>query len=331
MKRTPAFTLSASAPAFHLFPPTASRVIAALVGLILTTSGVSACPVPVYQYSLEHWATDPYPLVIHTGETLSEEALAAVTFLESAARGSEVPANLELRRELAKAGSEATPRIELFYPKATGIRVPVWSGDLSLENARAIVNSPLRDTVGKALAARTSAVWVLLESGDKGADNEAENTLRRELDRAAKTLVIPETADWGGETVKIDHKVNFKILRVNREDPAERVFVEMLLASEPDLKSDFEGEPMAFPIYGRGLILYALVGKGINASTIRSATEFLTGPCSCQIKAGNPGTDLLLAMDWDKEVQATTPETVGGTTGTGGFLQKLDEAGKAKE
>lgn len=295
----------------------------------MTTSGVRACPVPVYQYSLEHWKTDPYQVVIHGGENLSADQLAAAAFLEAAAGGGEAPANLEVRREIVASGS---PRLELFYPKSTGIRVAVWSGELSLENAKALVASPLRETVGEALAARTSAVWILLEGGDRSVDQEAENTLRRELDRAAKTLVIPETAEWGGETVKIDHKVNFKILRLSRDDAAERVLVEMLLASEPDLKSgDFAGKPMAFPIYGRGLILYALVGQGINASTIRSATEFLTGPCSCQIKAGNPGTDLLLAIDWEKVVEATTPETVGGTTGTGGFLQKLDEAGQPKE
>jgi len=300
--------------------------IAAILLAVLITPGARACPVPVYQYSLEHWKTDPYQVVVHAGENLSADQAAAVAYLESSAGAGS--ANLELRRE---AGATGTPRIELFYPKATGIRVPVWSGELSLAKARALVDSPLRGSVGKALAERTSAVWILLESGNKAADNEAEATLRRELDLAAKTLVIPETAEWGGETVKIDHKVNFKVLRLGRGNPDEQVLAEMLLASEPDLKSDFNDQPMAFPIYGRGLILYALVGKGINAATIRSATEFLTGPCSCQIKAGNPGTDLLLAVDWEKVVEATTPETVGGTTGTGGFLQKLDEAGRSKE
>lgn len=317
------FPLPSHPPAMKRVPPFAA------VGLaVLAASGARACPVPVYQYSLEHWKTDSYEAVVHAGETLSEDQLAAVACLESSAGGGEGAANLDLRRE---AGASGAARIELFYPKATGIRAPVWTGDLSLATARALVASPLRERVGKALAERTSAVWILLESGDKAADDAAENTLRRELERAAKTLVIPETAEWGGETVKIDHKVNFKILRLGRGDPAETVLVEMLLASEPDLKSDFNDQPMAFPVYGRGLVLYALVGKGINASTIRSATEFLAGPCSCQIKAGNPGTDLLLAVDWEKVVETTTPETVGGTTGAGGFLQKLDEAGKPGE
>jgi hypothetical protein len=315
--------------------PLACRRLATLLSALAVLAvgpSLRACPVPVYQYSLEHWETDPYVVVVRGGENLSELQLAALGLLEAAARGNEghTPANLELRREPAHEGDTAA-RVELFYPKSTGIRAMVWSGDLNPENAAAIVDSPLRAELAKALAGRTSAVWVLLGSGDRAADREAENTLRRELDLAAKSIVVPESADWGGEKVAIDHKVNFKILRIGREDPAERIFAEMLLASEPDLKSDFADQPMVFPVYGRGLALYALVGKGINAATIRSATEFLTGPCSCQIKSGNPGTDLLLSMDWAKEVEAKTPATVGGTTGTGGFLQKLDEAGAAKE
>jgi len=67
----------------------------------------------------------------------------------------------------------------------------------------------------------------------------------------------------------------------------------------PNLTTKYAREPLAFPIYGRGLILYALVGAGINPWTISEAASFVTGPCSCEVKAGNPGTDMLLTLDWD--------------------------------
>ncbi|TWW12353.1 hypothetical protein E3A20_01920, partial [Planctomyces bekefii] len=35
---------------------------------------------------------------------------------------------------------------------------------------------------------------------------------------------------------------------------------------------------------GRGRVLYALVGDGIAEGTIAAACDFLTGPCSCQVK-----------------------------------------------
>jgi len=312
------------------FSPRVRRFGACGVAAALLLSGglLRACPVPVYQYALEHWETDPYEIFVHSSGALNDDERAALELLSKSAEGAPA-ANLRVR--LVEPGTEGggsggSASLEVRYPEASGIRKPVWTGELSLENARAILGSPVREALAEALLERTSAVWLLLESGDVRADREAEGMLRRQLERAAKEIVVPESAEWGGETVKIDNQVNFKILRVKRDDPAERVFVEMLLSSEPDLKSDFADQTMAFPVYGRGLLLYALVGRGINESTIRAATDFLTGPCSCQIKAANPGLDLLVAADWDAGIETTTPAAVGGTTGAGGFLQRLDEA-----
>jgi len=41
------------------------------------------------------------------------------------------------------------------------------------------------------------------------------------------------------------------------------------------------------------------VGKGINRDNILMACEFLLGPCACEIKNLNPGTDMLIAANWD--------------------------------
>jgi hypothetical protein len=53
-----------------------------------------------------------------------------------------------------------------------------------------------------------------------------------------------------------------------------------------------------FPVFGQGRVLYALVGAGINEMTIAETCGFLVGACSCQVKALNPGTDLLIWADW---------------------------------
>jgi hypothetical protein len=102
-------------------------------------------------------------------------------------------------------------------------------------------------------------------------------------------------------TSSVNLKVAFSIVRVSRDDPNERAFVSMLLKSEPDLE-DFS-MPMAFPVFGRGRALYALVGKGINADTIHEACEFLIGACSCQVKDLNPGVDLLMAVAWEDLIE----------------------------
>lgn len=305
----------------------------AVAGALLRAGAAGACPIPVYQYALEHWASDPYVMIVHPRGELGEEEREALDLLRRAERGEGVVANLKVRVEedSGETGGEGGARLEVRYPPAARIRWPLWTGELTPENARAWISSPARDRLGELLARRTSAVWVLLESGNAAADREAETTLRRELPRIRESVFVPESAEWGGETVEIDHQVNFEVLKVRRDDPAERMLVRMLLRSEPDLERDFEGQPMVFPVFGRSLVLYALVGRGINPMTLQRAAEFLTGPCSCQVKAANPGTDLLMDQDWDARVRILTPATVGEAVGTGSFLRGLEEAERDPE
>jgi hypothetical protein len=97
----------------------------------------------------------------------------------------------------------------------------------------------------------------------------------------------------------------------------------MLLSTEPDLP--FIKAPMAFPVFGRGRVLYALVGKGIKKKLIEETCNSVIGWCSCTIKEDNPGADLLFAADWEKIVgdsswieEVVLPEI----TGMSGFIQE---------
>ena len=120
----------------------------------------------------------------------------------------------------------------------------------------------------------------------------------------AKKLKLPEvkTQDIQSGYLSIrpeDLKLSFSVVTLRAGDAAEKAFRETLLNSEDDLK-ELEHEPMAFPVFGRGRALNALVGKGINADMIDEASAFLSGPCSCQVKRQNPGFDLLTSVDWDQ-------------------------------
>ncbi len=299
--------------------------------LVFLAAGISAraCPIPVYQYALEHWPADPYVIHVYHDHERGGEAAEALAYLQRFERGDGGIANLRL--EMHPLETETDPStLRVHYPEVSRIPRPIWEGALTMKNVRALVHSPTREKLGEALAGRVSAVWVLLESGDRGADRETARLLEQRAARMEKEILVPELASWGGQEVVIDHNVNFQVLRVSRNDPDERLFVHMLLGSEADLDT-FENQPMVFPVYGRGLILYALVGRGINAWTLQQAAEFLTGPCSCQIKSANPGTDILMRLDWDRKVDPLTPASVGGTTGAGSFLQRLDESEAEEE
>ncbi len=95
-----------------------------------------------------------------------------------------------------------------------------------------------------------------------------------------------------------DLKLGFSLLSIAADDPNEKVFREILLNSEDDLK-DYD-EPIAFAVFGRGRAMPALVGKGINDDMIDDSCTFLSGPCSCQVKRQNPGFDILTSVNWDE-------------------------------
>ncbi|MEA2062132.1 MAG: hypothetical protein U9P14_00415, partial [Gemmatimonadota bacterium] len=142
-----------------------------------------------------------------------------------------------------------------------------------------------------------SAVWVLLECGDRKKDEAAARVLEEHLPVMEKTLRLPEAVDRENLEGLSRLRVGFPLIRLSRLEMREEVFIRMLMNTEPDLDL-YADWPMAFPVYGRGRTLYALVGEGITAENIEEACAFLTGPCACEIKDLNPGMDLLMAVDW---------------------------------
>ena len=199
------------------------------------------------------------------------------------------------------------PAMVLRYPARSGPEeLPIWpvvhSGPLDGKIARAIIDSPARQKIAKRLLSGDSSVWVMLESGDKAKDDAAAMTLETELARMKKELKLPQQParpddDFDAPKIAVELKLAFSVLRVSRTDPAERMFIKMLLGIEEGLTK--YKEPMAFPIFGRGRALTAFVGAGIEADNILEACEFLVDRCSCQVKRLNPGTDIMFSVNWD--------------------------------
>ena len=283
---------------------------------VLSCAGLAwACNVPVFRFALERWRPDAYRAVLlHRGELTAADR-EQIAILEQQQENS--LANLTLRTidvsqldaaagtnnedaELWAALGEATlPTLVVQYPAALKIQRPVWAGTPSREASRGLIDSPARQELVRRLADGETAVWLLLESGNREADDAAAKLLEEELARLEQDLKLPEltTAPEDALLASTPLKVAFSLLRVRRDDPAEQTLVAMLLGSEPDLAE--RTDPMAFPIYGRGRALWGLIGPGITARNIADSAGFLVGPCSCEVKELNPGFDLLLSADWD--------------------------------
>lgn len=294
-------------------------VTAFVVGLV--GGPAWACSIPVFRYALERWPAAPYEAVVFHKGPLGAEDKALLETLKKAALDGDGTANLvvhaadvagKLEKEAAalwqREGAAETPWLVLLYPFELRVESNAWSGRPTKEVVAALLDSPARREIARRLAAGDCAVWLLVESGDKAKDAAAAKLLREELKKLDTVLELPPADAFGEEppepspapdappAAKQELKVAFSSLRVSRGDKAERAFLDLLLGVDPELKK--EQEPMAFAIFGQGRALPCLIGKGINADNIGEICAFVIGPCSCQVKAMNPGWDLLLTTDW---------------------------------
>jgi hypothetical protein len=226
--------------------------------------------------------------------------------------------------------AERSPFVVVRFPRGAA-RAVAWRGPLSSESIDRIVDSPLRSDVANRLAKGATAVWILVRSGNADADADAERTLVTALKELESSLELPEIEeeDLGLTSLGRDETaalaVEFPLLRLDRGDAAEAVFLGALLGCDRDLvpPPDEALKPIAIPVFGRGRALYAFLGAGIAAPLLREAGLFLTGPCSCQVKVQNPGVDLLISFDWDAHVTARSKSDRDLPTELPGFSEFL--------
>ncbi|HBE66833.1 MAG TPA: hypothetical protein DDW52_01660 [Planctomycetaceae bacterium] len=296
------------------------------MALLLSLAATAvACQVPVFRYAFEQWNPEQYRVLILAGEQRSEfQAMAKE--LGSSEKGKNSALNVQVdvmspdsnpiaARLWKEHNVNGKPIAVTLYPeRARGIGGSVAHvTTASRDNLQAIFDSPVRREIAKRLGQGESAVWVLLECGNEKKDAAARENLEKQLAEDAKWLELPTPEEMEVkpevlEAVKVKLRVGFSLIRLRADDPEEQFLVDMLLSSESDLR-DFD-EPIAFPVFGRGLVLYALVGKGIAPDTIRGASKFICGPCSCQVKEQNPGFDMLLKNEWEQaigEVKISSP------------------------
>jgi hypothetical protein len=272
------------------------RLSAFLVSLTVCASAPTsapACDVPVCRYAREHWVPDAYEVQVFHQGPLRPEDEAAVAALEQAGRRNLAVKVMDLSRpadETERHWCQSCQARELPWMVVRGPAAAageIWQGRLTADAVAGLTDSPARRETARRLLAGEAAVWLLLECG------------RREKDEAAATALRTQPG--------------FGVVRVGRNDPAETLLADMLLSSEPDLRG--RDEPMVFPVFGRGRVLYALIGAGINEANLRHAAAFLTGDCSCTVKRESPGVDLLLTADWGApsatELDPEAPPTAG--------------------
>lgn len=290
-----------------------SRLLSALLlCAFLLPWPLHACSVPVFRYALEHWSADAYQAVVLYRGTLTPEQEALVRDLGAEGLAGQLHVNLACRTVNLNADPptewrvfaprERLPQLLLRTPPSAKMPATLWAGELTPETVRQLLDSPKRREVVERLGAGESAVWVLVEGADPKETDAAAKLLEMRLGYLDGVLTLPklDPQDIVNGLVSVgqeDLRLDFSILRLSRSDPAEALFLQTLLGTEPDLRETTS--PIVIPIFGRGRALYAFVGAGIKHETIDQAATFLIGKCSCQVKELNPGADLLFAANWD--------------------------------
>lgn len=303
-----------------------------------------SCDVPVFRYALERWAPDAYEISVLYNQDLTDEQITLLEpLLDKEARKpggyNYIVQFIDLRdnsdapvTRFIEEKPVSYPWLVLRYPHTADRPYVIWSGAFSDASVQMLISSPLRNEISQNLIEGNSAVWVFLESGDKQQDDEAYAFVESEIARLQRELELPELDEnaeretiYLDESLKTQLGISFSLLRLSRDNKEEQALIAMLLGSEIDLPL-YADQPMVFPIFGQGRLLYALIGEGVNRETMQDAGQFLVGPCSCQIKDENPGVDMLMPIVWsdhiktemvrDRPLPAPIP-ALGGINATG--------------
>ena len=300
-----------------IFMAHARHIQLTILFLALSAATALACKVPVFRYALERWNADKYEvLIIHKGD-LGSASQALVAKLQSPKSSSSVNLEAQLMAadelrdkrlvELWKSHTDTSqPLMVVLFPKTANEVPDRVLAVLSLTETHVdrLLHSPLRKQIAERLSGGQTAVWIFVPSGDESKDTAALKVLNERMTVNQSRLSVPTAQELEIEPTvlaknKIPLRIEFSVLTLDRKDERESFLLDALMKSEPDLDAS---EPMAFPVFGRGRVLYALAGAGIMPETIDTACQFMSGPCSCQVKNQNPGFDLLIDSDWETTV-----------------------------
>lgn len=265
------------------------------LGAICLSQQVHACSIPVFRYALDRWSSDAYRLEV-TDADAQDPAVAK--FMRNL--GASAPYNLEGTRLPAdKAGTS-----KLLFPVGKdGQRVELWHGNVNSEMLNKLIESSVRGRVLASIMEGASVVWVFVESGNQAADDAAVAKLEKRLHYLENVAQLP-VIDPTDPTSKLGPgpklQVKFTVIRVNKSDASEELFLKMLAGSKAD-ENLTKGSWLA-AVFGRGRVLGSWPADGFGDEQVEEVCMFLMGACSCQVKNLNPGWDLLLSADWEAEL-----------------------------
>ena len=289
------------------------RIAAVLLMLLATTT--YACNIPVFRYALERWKADTCELLVfHDGpqDAKSKLILDSLQKLTTSGGGfanakvQEVDlrtadANgLAIWRDLNEKDKKPFPYAVVRASHARG-PITAWHGKLD-DVAGQVFDSPLRKRLTERLLNGDSIVWLILKSPAEDRNEQVRKMIKTQSAELATKLVLPEGIGLPGSELhsEVPLFLKFTSLELDRGDLHEQFLERLFSGFQPHAYAD--EQPLVIPVFGRGRALEVIPAEQLDAKLFEELTLFLCGACSCQVKESNPGFDLLLSADWNREL-----------------------------
>lgn len=304
----------------HRFQPTLLRSLLCGTLLVwLTATPAAACNVPVFRYALERWTPDAVELIVFHDTELTPAQLEIVDRFRGASMEGAGTVNIRVSVvNVADAADESHRQLweSLRQKKATLPCVAVqsrlasrtvtnWHGSLAMAESASLLTSPARKELSNRILSGDAAVWMVVTRGKPANDARVE-ALRAQLKKLSEETPLPEGVGLPGSELfaNVPLLTRFSLLEVDSADPREQFLVELLRGFEPDAIES--GEPLVVPVFGRARALEVIPISQLDETLVEDLSLFLCGACSCQVKAQNPGFDLLTDTDWNERLFGDT-------------------------
>jgi len=287
---------------------------------ILLSTLATACQVPVFRYALERWESDNYQLFVVTPKALDSQQTQWLVEFQKQSQHANITLNILDTSKLTDAQLWKLPPINtsvqsaqlvLFPPRSQPNKSPVTTLPFTPKNLTSIIDSPTRQQVIKNIIEGSSCVWLVIHQGEPEKAKQLQQQLDTHLRKVEKNIQIPDGIIGTEERHKITDstdledvlrssiplKIAFSSILIDRNDPAEKTFIDTLLTHSPESITK-NGESLIIPIFGRGRILPPMPASRLSYQAIFNGCQYLCGACSCQVKEQNPGFDLLINENW---------------------------------
>jgi hypothetical protein len=307
---------------------TLRRVVCAIA--LAASPAAFSCSTPVYRYALERWMPQPYDIVVFQpgmakpDDKSADPAHQALNESEANITVTDVDVSAPILPEYAALWSackdKPLPWMAVRFPQNVPADGPFCSVAFTVENIARLLHSPLRQRLAERMTAGDAAEWILVESGDKAADDSKAELLQNTLKKLSDDFTVaahdralanepgdPDIQDPPNRRPNDDAgKVTFSLMRVAHASPEEEIFLRMLVGNEQPAATGADPQPRAFLVFGRGRVLGSMTGTEIQEANIQTASAFLSGPCMCEVKEQNPGMDLLMDVNWNEVLNHKT-------------------------